>query len=125
LPLIGWLFASYDYGPVIKSVTEQLLARPKPDPNIWGDSLARQQMAQYLCAALKQDYGWPNDHFIPDDPYDIAFQIPWDDLEIAEFVIRVERELKIKMKYEETETWGAVLGEIVDFLIAKQEAARV
>jgi len=46
LPLIGWLFSSSDYHPVINSVREQLLARPKPDRNVWGNDLARQEMGQ-------------------------------------------------------------------------------
>ncbi len=103
MPLIGWLFSSSDYEPVINSVKEQLLARPKPDPNIWGNNSVRQEMGQYLCATLKEEYEWPNDHFIPEDPFDIAFQIPWDDLQIVEFVMRVEEDLEFEVKDEEAE----------------------
>ncbi|HVF10411.1 MAG TPA: hypothetical protein VNA16_06400, partial [Abditibacteriaceae bacterium] len=57
------------------------------------------------------------------DPFDIAFQVPWDDLQIVEFVMRVEEDLEFEVKDEEAQSWGGVLGDIVDFLVAKQEEA--
>lgn len=121
LPLVGWWFSPSDFKPVIDNINEQLLARPKPDITVWGNDLTRQKMAQYICSTIKTEYGWPNDHFIPNDPVEIVFQFPWDDLELVEFVMRVEEYLKIEIKDEEAETWDGVLAGIVDFLIDKQE----
>ena len=121
LPFIGWLFSSSDYEAVINSVKEQLLARPKPSPGMWGDDLSRVKMARYLCSTVKEEYEWPNDHFIPDDPFEIVFQMPWDDLKIVEFVMRVEEDLDVNVPDEEAEMWGGTLGNIVDYLVAKQK----
>jgi len=39
--------------------------------------------------------------------------------------MRIEEDLEFKVKDEEAETWGSVLGDIVDFLVVKQvEAAK-
>jgi acyl carrier protein len=123
LPLIGWLFASSDYEAVAKSIKEQLLARPKPDPHLWGDDPQHVQMAQYLCRVIQEEYEWPNDHFVPDDPCEIVFLLPWDDLEIVELVMRIEEELGFEVPDDEAEKWSGVLDDVVSFLVAKQQQA--
>ena len=85
-----------------------------------GDNPKRLEMARYLCLLIKEKYDWPNDHFIPNDPFDIVFQIPWDDLDIIEVIMRCEEDLEIEIKDEEAQEWGGALGDIVDFLVAKQ-----
>ena len=122
LPLIGWLFSRSDYEPIINNVKEQLLARPKLDPNVWGENLARQQMAAYVCKIVREEYEWPNDHFIPADLVEIVFQMPWDDLEIVAFMLLVEEDLELEISDKEAEEQSGTLGELVDFLVVKQAA---
>ncbi len=35
------------------------------------------------CKHLQRNYEWPNDHCVPEDPFDILILLPWDDLEIV------------------------------------------
>ena len=122
LLLPGWWFhSSNNYQTTIRGIHKQLLARPKPLPGVWGDDPKRLQTARYLCGVLKEEYDWPNNHFIPDDPFDIIFQIPWDDLQIVEVVMRFEEDLKIKIEDKEAEKFTGTLGDIVAFLVDKQE----
>jgi hypothetical protein len=58
--------------PVVVHVREQLLARPEC-LHLWGSDPRRIELAGVLCRALARAKYWPNDHFIPDDPMELAF----------------------------------------------------
>ena len=72
------------------SVYKQLLSRPRPDLDQWGHDDCRHKVGQTLCNLVKQMYGWPNNHFIPEDPIDVVFLMPHDDLEIVEVILEFE-----------------------------------
>ncbi len=121
LPLVG-LYKPPNFSRAIEPVAEQLKTRQPPPPEVWGDDPARVNVAHYLCSAAQKRYQWPNDHFIPEDPFDVVFQIPFDDLEIVEMVLRFEEELKITISDEEAQQWAdKTLGEVVDFLLRKTQ----
>ncbi|RYG75021.1 hypothetical protein EON80_02020 [bacterium] len=123
LPLIGEWFEASDYPEVVPTLMGQLAARPKPDPTIWGDDPVRVEMALYLCNVVQQAYGWPNDHFLPEDPFEIVFLEPWDDLEIIECAMQVEEDLGLDLPDETVKEWGGTLGNVVDSLVAIQKSA--
>lgn len=58
--------------PVVLHIREQLLARPDCLDR-WGPDPTRLQVASVLCAALARAKKWPNAHFIPEDPLELAF----------------------------------------------------
>jgi hypothetical protein len=109
------------FQPVIIEVGKQLITRPEPSQSIWGSTPERVNMAQYVCAVIKDTYAWPNSHFIPEDPLDVVFQMPFGEVDLVECIVRLQEDLSINIQNKEAQQWsGKRLGNIVDFLLAKQ-----
>lgn len=110
-----------DYDRVRQDIGEVLSARPRPDPGVWGTDPARIRTGLTLCRKIQEEYEWPNDHFIPEDPFDIAMLIPWDDLEIVELMLALEESLQFPITNEEANLWvGSTLGSVTDHLLTLQ-----
>jgi len=100
-----------------KAIAFQLSTRPPIDPLTWGDNPYRQHIARVLCQHIQKCYGWPNDRFLPQDPFDIVCLIPWDDLELEEMVIGLEEILRLRVPDAEAVSWcGKSLAHVVDSL---------
>jgi acyl carrier protein len=107
-------------------VTKELLARSKPDPLLWGDDPRRIQIGALVCKCIQENYFWPNDHFLPEDPFDIACLLPWDDLDIVELVMSFEEVLDLTIDDAEVESWfGATLSTVVARLQALEKRRTV
>ncbi|MCW3097797.1 MAG: hypothetical protein JWL77_3415 [Chthonomonadaceae bacterium] len=79
-----------------------------------------------MCKRIQEEYEWRNDHFLPGDPFDIVFLMPWDDLEIVEVIMECEDHLGIEIKNEDALAWsGTMLGNVVDTLLAKCKAPAI
>jgi len=112
-----------NYSQVKRALDKQLEARLRPDPSVWGDDPLRVKIGLIVCRRVQQEYEWRNDHFLPDDPFEMVFLIPWDDLVIVELVMELEDDLDIKIENEVAEAWsGRTLGDVVDSLLAKCNA---
>ena len=48
----------------------------------------------------------------------VVMLMPWDDLDIVEFVMQLEEDFKIELPDDDTEKWRT-LGDIVDSVIAR------
>jgi hypothetical protein len=73
--LCGFMFARAQRAlrqPVVLHVREQLLARPE-SLHLWATEPNRLELARVLCTALARAKKWPNAHFIPEDPLEVAF----------------------------------------------------
>jgi len=82
----------------------------------------RIRMGIVVCKKIQETYEWPNDHFLPEDPFDILMLMPWDDLEIVELVMALEEDLEIDIPNPEVEAWfGATLSTVVDRLMALEQ----
>ena len=71
-------------------VDRQLFRRQKPSPARWGTDVSRIRIGQLICRVAKEQYGWSNDYFLPDDPFNIVFLVLWDDLDIVEVAMKIE-----------------------------------
>lgn len=103
---------------IFEQVSKQLLDRERPAPEIWGEESARIQTALRICRRIQEQYEWPNDRFLPGDPVDIVMLMPWDDLDIVEFVMQLEEDFGIDLPDEEAEKWK-ILGDILDSVMAR------
>lgn len=103
---------------VVEDVRRQLLQREAPDPSVWGSDPLRLQTARYLCRRIREQYAYPNDHFLPQDPVEILFQMPWDDLEMVELLLQIEKDHGIAVSDEELSRWRT-LGDVVESLTMK------
>ena len=90
---------------------------------LWGKEPVRTRVAKALCQILKEEYAWTNSLFLPEDNFEVAFMMPWDDLDIVEVALSLEKELGLKLADEEvTREGAATLGSFVDFIVGKMKA---
>src|SRR5438093_13788719 len=84
IPIIGPMLAPINrqWAPTVEEIKEQLLGREIPTASTWGVDPLRVSIGNRIGRLIQEEYEWPNDHFIPDDPLDVVFLMPWDDLEI-------------------------------------------
>jgi len=101
IPVIGWAIAGHLWGkrtlPIVEEITQLLLARPKPEPQIWGNNPKRVKLGLYLSRVIQEEMSWINDHFIPDDPARVVFWAHEDGLDVEFAVLRIEEELEIQI----------------------------
>lgn len=101
-----------------ESVCRQLETRKMPHPYIWGTDPLRIRIGQILSKVAQEAYHWPNDYFVPNDPFEIVYLMPWDEIEIKNISQRLEHELNIKLKISDLyELQGKTLSQFLDFLI--------
>lgn len=108
--------------PVEHEIEKQLISRPKASPSIWGNNPRRVELGQYISEIAKLQMGWPNDHFMPEDPFEIVFWSHKDALDIDEAILNIEDRLDIVIREGDVQKWvGKTLSEVVDHLLAKQD----
>jgi acyl carrier protein len=111
-----------NFAQVKEALDQQLRERPRPDPHLWGDDPVRVKTGSLLCKLIEETYQWPNDHFLPDDPFDIACLLPWDDLDIVELTMSLEENLDRTIEDAKVLSWaGASLRGVVESLLDPQE----
>ena len=111
--------------PVVSHIREQLLARPEC-LHLWGSDAPRVRAAGVLCAAVARVMRWPNAHFIPDDPIELAFyELTGVDkpIDIFEALVETTKKLGTRMKWsdfaENIAPRVCTLGELLDAAMAR------
>ena len=118
-----WHGSCHQCSQVTEHLKRELIARSRPDALVWGEDPLRIRMGLLACKHIQRNYEWPNDHFVPEDPFDILILLPWDDLEIVELVMALEADLDMTIADSEVEAWvGTRLGNVVDRLLALDKA---
>jgi hypothetical protein len=92
-----------------------------PTPaEVWGDA-RRARIAALMAAACARGAGWPTDHFRPDDSFAMMID-DWEGMGWFEFVMTVDRELKIRVDSRLgrflTLTFSAVVDDVSADLVA-------
>jgi hypothetical protein len=104
----------------LNDVLEQQRLRPPLDPLRWGANPSNVIIGKRICAIVQEHYDWATDRFIPEDPFEIVFLLPYDDLEFEEFALTIEHEFRVKLSDEELQTLvGKTLGYFVDTVVAR------
>ncbi len=70
---------------------------------MWETSPQTKKVAKEMREIILKTYPWRSDLFIPNDPFQIVFLMPWDDLEIIEVVMDLEEKLNIHISDEDME----------------------
>ena len=65
-------------------------------------------VARSVSSIAKKSLGWPNDNFIPEDPFQIVVWDRYGDLATVEALAGVEATLGLRKRT--TEEWDALLG---------------
>ena len=82
IPIVGSVLWHRAYSrlmtPIVDQIASQLRSRP-PMWKLWGMPPDRLVYAKQISHIVANEIGWPNDHFIPEDPFEIVFFAPLDD----------------------------------------------
>ena len=126
IPLLGWAIAGSLWDkrthPIVVSIESQLKERQGPESRVWGEDASRREVALIVCRVASKELGWPNDHFIPEDPAAVVFWAHKDGLDVESAVMHLEDELGIRIGDAEVENWFHLsLDEVVQFLWARRQ----
>ena len=122
LPIIGWTFAAAleqaRFRPMVRTIEQQLRERPDTSEH-WGADPRRQEIAAAVRSLIAEELGWPNDHFIPEDPFGIAFWGHQQGCEDVQTIMRIEEHFSFRFPDSEWERFWrhGTLGEFVERLI--------
>ena len=123
IPFLGWPFAAAleqaRFRPMVHSIERQLRERPETSGE-WPPNPRQQEICSALRRLIKEEFGWPNDHFIPTDPFGIAFWAHQDGLDDVSAVQRMEQEFGLRVPATKWEhLWSnGTLGELLELLVA-------
>ena len=56
-----------------RALYAQMVGRPPIPEDTWGDDLGRCAAARTICEIIRDAFVWPNDRFIPADPFRCVF----------------------------------------------------
>ena len=120
IPFLGWAVSSglwrRRHRPIQESITQNLAGRPFINRSIWGDA-ERQEIAAFVCTAIKEQIGWPNDRYLPADAVGVLMWSFQDCLESVEIVMQIEDRFGFKLPDEEFELiFRLDMSEFVDLI---------
>jgi hypothetical protein len=107
---------------VFKEIVAQMRQRSADLSESWNRfSSAELGVEQRISKIALEELGWPNDHFLPSDPFEI---IMWDgtgDLATASAIDRMERELGLRRRSdgEWQELASLTFGDVVQKIAAE------
>ena len=122
IPILGWgLAAALEkarFRPMVREIERQLRARPDTT-HYWGTQSPQQEVGQRLRPVLADEFGWPNDHFLPDDPFGIVCWAHLDGLDDVFAIQHIEELFDVALPVPALERlWQhGTLGEFVDLLL--------
>ena len=103
-----------------QGLEQQLSQRQCPSPLRWGPDSTHLRIGHLICRLAKKQYDWVNDYFIPDDPFDIVFLTPWDDLDLVIIAMDIEEELEISLEPQEVYALcGGTVNDFVELVTSK------
>jgi hypothetical protein len=106
---------------VVLRVEKELARRRRPDLDVWGEYTEKALFAQSICELAMLEMGWPNDHFLPDDPACVVFWNHRDSLDFATTVRDIEINFGIEVgEYDARKWFNMTLGDVIDDLWENQ-----
>jgi len=127
IPILGWAFGSAleqdRFRPMVREIERQLLARPDTT-SFWGAPSPRQQAGQRLRPIFADEFGWPNDHFLPEDPFGIVFWAHQDGLDDVSAIQKIEKTFNVSLPIPALEgLWRhGTLGDFIELLLSLPHA---
>jgi hypothetical protein len=106
---------------VWKNLCSQMRERTTACLNDW-EVFQREEkeLARRISAIVRDGLGWPNDLFIPSDPFEIVVWDHYGDLGTTEVVNEIERQFSLRFTDSEwKELRQITFGEVVGFLVGR------
>lgn len=109
---------------MVNDIERQLRARPDTAA-WWGLGGQKQKLGQLLRPLLAAHFGWPNDHFLPDDLFRFVFWAHQDALDAESAIEQIEKTFGVTVSDADLERIApsGTLGDFVD-LISSLPCAR-
>jgi hypothetical protein len=109
-----------------------MASRPAFPDEAWGGEGLRCDVAKAVSEIIRDEVGWPNANFQPEDPADkVFFNFDcdgsfYDNCEIEGAICGIEYLLKVELTQEELSAmWKRTFGDAIDMLIAKSPDAEI
>ena len=122
IPMLGRLIAAGREGRRMKQrrklIAQQIAARRHSTRAAWGENPRRQAVARAICETIQRVFGWPNAHFLPDDPLDLLMREFWQDVAGSPWETGLARHLGMTPAELAPHISTMTLGELVDHLLA-------
>lgn len=123
MPVIGALDKSH------ADIAKQLVEREASYEGQWNAfTIEEKALARTIAQIAMAEMGWPNDRFIPDDPFEIVIWDAGDGLATGSALSKIERVLRLAQKPESewkdlaTNTLGNVVKRLLSEAITADEA---
>lgn len=131
LPIVGWTIANelekrrLSYG--LESLAQQLASRSTRESHSNTYDYVRSQLTAFVARTVKDLFGWPNDHFFSDDPFDLM--VFGDDGEGIELIDAIEVYLDLPkgtISDEQMESlYKLTFGQVIDFLLELPSSRKI
>src|SRR5688500_16031283 len=130
-PIVGWWIAGLLWSGRMRvkkdQIAIQMQRRSQPTFAQWGDDPQRRQVAVVVSEALKEEFDWPNAHYLPDDPLSLLIFRDDCESELVFVLDDVEDRLNLKrLDYALPKTMpdeNTTLGMLVDEIVKIQRAS--
>src|SRR6266404_815554 len=82
-----------------KDIVYQLRHRSAASIELWNRfSKSEVELARIISKVVKEALRWPNDYFIPDDPFEIVIWDKHGDMATTETIAAIERKIGVEQK---------------------------
>ena len=112
---IGFFLQCKRIGKVLKDLESQLDQRQYFPSDAWGTNQRRVQLAHVVADVIKEVQRWPNNHFLPEDPWDLLV-LEEEGLGFIEVAHELAKRLDVDLSKETGKFMKMSLGEVVDYL---------
>ena len=101
-------------------IASQIQARTLSTHVAWGEDEPRRTVAAALCDAIREEFGWPNPHYLPDDPLRLVAWRRSADVELLFALHDLEGRLKVDaMPSADFDYDNATLADLVDAIVRR------
>jgi hypothetical protein len=128
VPILGWGVAAAlekkRRSPISAFVANQLSERKSPTTQAWGDNPNRIALAHSISRVIRDEFEWPNSHFLPDDRLDLLMWSVGDGLTPISCTFAIEKGLALTLG-DVTAKWADMsLGQLVDHILLQPRHCR-
>ncbi len=121
-PFVGWTVAGVlereRRTPRWDHIAHQLQTRTRDALDLWGDDRLRRSLAQAVARVIRDEFGWPNAHFIPDDRLDLLMYSAGNGLSPVACAFTLEKILVVTLGGVTCRWQNLTLGQLVDHILS-------
>ena len=122
VPIVGMMISTVLWErrnrPLFDEYQKVLESRPLIPSEVWGDA-QRQEIGLVIGQAAQAEIGWPNNHFIPNDPIRVSLWSFHDALDATEAIAKIGEQYGVQIKWDDLiPIWNSNLTDLVDLILS-------